>query len=72
LISIDLRSFFDEIPHNISLMLIHRNVADERLVTLIKRALKAGAIVEEVIEKSHQRIPIRLPALTNALQHSAQ
>jgi retron-type reverse transcriptase len=39
---IDLASFFDEIPHNLILKLIRRKISDERLVTLIARALKAG------------------------------
>jgi hypothetical protein len=41
-VSIDLARFFDEIPHNLILKLIRRKIADERLVTLIARALKAG------------------------------
>ena len=40
--SIDLASFFDEIPHNLILKLIRRKISDEKLVTLIVRALKAG------------------------------
>ena len=40
--SIDLASFFDEIPHQLIFKLIRRKIADERLVTLIARALKAG------------------------------
>jgi len=42
--SIDLASFFDEIPHNLILKLIRRKIADEGLVTLIARALKAGTV----------------------------
>jgi group II intron reverse transcriptase/maturase len=44
--SIDLDSFFDEIPHDLILKLIRRQIADERLVTLIARALTAGVIIE--------------------------
>jgi REP element-mobilizing transposase RayT len=36
--SIDLKSFFDEIPHELILTLIRRKIADERPVTLIARA----------------------------------
>ena len=42
--SIDLRSFFDEIPHDLIFKLIRRKIVDERLVTLIARALKAGVM----------------------------
>jgi group II intron reverse transcriptase/maturase len=45
-VSIDLARFFDEIPHNLILKLIRRKIADERLVTLIARALKAGTMVD--------------------------
>lgn len=44
--SIDLESFFDEIPHDLILKLIRRQIADERLVTLIARALTAGVMIE--------------------------
>jgi RNA-directed DNA polymerase len=54
---IDLKNFFDEIPHNLILKLIRRKIADERLVTLIARALKAGVIVEGKFEKTHKGCP---------------
>jgi RNA-directed DNA polymerase len=40
--SIDLKSFFDEIPFDLILKLVRRKIADEQLITLIARALKAG------------------------------
>lgn len=55
--SIDLRSFFDEIPHNLILKLIRGKIADERLLTLIARALKAGVIVEGIFEKTEKGCP---------------
>jgi len=55
--SIDLKSFFDEIPHGLILKLIRRKVADERLLTLIARALKAGVIVDGVLEKTEKGCP---------------
>jgi len=55
--SIDLKSFFDEIPHDLMLKLIRRKIADERLVTLIARALKAGVIVEGKFEKTEKGCP---------------
>lgn len=50
--SIDLRSFFDEIPHDLILKLIRRKISDEGLVTLIARALKAGVIEDGVFVKT--------------------
>ncbi len=55
--SIDLKSFFDEIPHNLILRLIRRKISDERLVTLIARALKAGVIVDGKLEKTDKGCP---------------
>jgi group II intron reverse transcriptase/maturase len=55
--SIDLRSFFDEIPHNLILKLIRRQIKDERFVTLIARALKAGVIVDGRLEKTEKGCP---------------
>ncbi len=55
--SIDLKAFFDEIPHNLILKLIRRKIADERLITLIARALKAGVIVDGIFEKTAKGCP---------------
>jgi RNA-directed DNA polymerase len=55
--SIDLASFFDEIPHELILKLIRRRISDERLVTLIARALKAGIIVDGKFEKTPKGCP---------------
>ena len=41
-VAIDLKAFFDEIPHGLILKLIRRKVADEQFVTMIARLLKAG------------------------------
>jgi RNA-directed DNA polymerase len=55
--SVDLKSYFDEIPHNLVFKLIRRRIADERLVTLIARALKAGVVVEGKLEKTTKGVP---------------
>jgi RNA-directed DNA polymerase len=56
-VSIDLESFFDEIPHGLILRLIRRKIRDERFVTLIARALKAGVIVDGQYEKTVKGCP---------------
>ena len=56
-VSIDLASFFDEIPHDLILKLIRRKIADERLVTLIARALKAGILIDGKYEKTTRGCP---------------
>ncbi len=55
--AIDLQGFFDEIPHDLILKLIRRKIRDERVVTLIARALKAGVMVEGVLEKTVKGCP---------------
>lgn len=56
-VAIDLESFFDEIPHGLILRLIRRKIQDERFVTLIARALKAGVIVEGQYEETVKGCP---------------
>ena len=55
--SVDLKSFFDEIPFNLMLKLIRRKIADEGLVTLVARALKAGVMVDGKLEKTEKGCP---------------
>jgi len=55
--AIDLKSFFDEIPHDLILKLIRRRIADERFVMLVSRALKAGVKVGEKYEKTTKGCP---------------
>ena len=55
--AVDLQSFFDEIPHGLILKLIRRKIRDERLVTLIARALKAGVVVDGNLEKTTKGCP---------------
>lgn len=45
-VEIDLRNFFDEIPHDLILKLIRQKIKDDRMITLIARAIKAGVIIE--------------------------
>ena len=56
-VAVDLKAFFDEIPHGLILRLIRRQVADERFVTLLARLLKAGVIVNGVFEKTTKGCP---------------
>jgi RNA-directed DNA polymerase len=55
--SIDLKGFFDEIPHDLILKLIRRKIADERIVTLVARAVKAGVVVKGVFKKTTKGCP---------------
>ena len=56
-VAVDLKAFFDEIPHGLILQLIRRKVANEQFVTLLARLLKAGVIVDGVYEKTTKGCP---------------
>ena len=56
-VAVDLKSFFDEIPHGLILQLIRRKVADEQFVTLLARLMKQGVIVEGMFEKTNNSCP---------------
>lgn len=56
-VAVDLKSFFDEIPHGLILKLIRRKVADEQFVTLLARLLKAGVMVAGRLEKTSKGCP---------------
>jgi RNA-directed DNA polymerase len=75
----NLQGFFDEIPHDLILKLIRRKIRDERVVTLIARALKAGVMVEGVLEKTVKGCPQGSPVspmlsniVLNELDHELQ
>ena len=55
--SIDLRGFFDEIPHRLILRLLRRKIRDEQLMTLVARALKAGTVVTGIFVKTTKGCP---------------
>ena len=56
-VAVDLQAFFDEIPHGLILKLIRRKVADEPLVTLLARQLKAGVIIKGELEPTPKGCP---------------
>jgi group II intron reverse transcriptase/maturase len=70
--AIDLQQFFDEIPHGLILKLIGRRISDERLLTLIARALNAGVIIDGVFTKIGRGCPQGSPLspmLSNIVLH---
>ncbi|MBN1850134.1 MAG: hypothetical protein JW932_16290 [Deltaproteobacteria bacterium] len=51
----DLKRFFDEIPHDLILKLIRKKTSDEQFVPLIAKALKVGLLVEGKYEKTTKK-----------------
>ncbi len=58
---IKLESFFDEVPHELILKLIRGKIADEQLLTLTSRALKARVTVKGRAEKREKGCPQGAP-----------
>ena len=56
-VAVDLKAFFDEIPHGLILKLIRRKIADEKFVTVLARLLKAGVMIDGVFEKTMKGCP---------------
>ena len=56
-VAIDLKAYFDEIPHGLILKLIRGKIADESFMTLLARVLKAGVIVDGEFEKTTKGSP---------------
>ena len=56
-VSIDLKSFFDEIPHDLILRLLKRKINDEGFITFVARALKSGVIEEGQFVKTTKGTP---------------
>ena len=61
-VSIDLKSFFDEIPHGLILKLLRRKIKDEQFITLIARHLKSGIMIDGVKVKTVKGCPQGAPA----------
>jgi RNA-directed DNA polymerase len=55
--SVDLKEFFDEIPHDLILRLLRRRIEDEEFITLVKRALKAGVKIDGEFQKTLKGCP---------------
>jgi group II intron reverse transcriptase/maturase len=56
-VALDLKAYFDTIPHGLILKLIRRKVADEQFMTLLARLLKAGVMVNGEYEKTTEGCP---------------
>ena len=55
--SIDIKSYFDTLNHNLLLEIVRRTVKDKELVGLIKKYLKAGVLENGVVIKTNKGTP---------------
>ena len=56
-VDIDLAKFFDTVNHDLLMNLLGRTIGDKRLLALIGRYLRAGALVGGHIEPSEEGSP---------------
>jgi RNA-directed DNA polymerase len=53
-VDMDLSKFFDRVQHDVLLARVSRRVRDKRLLKLIGRYLRAGVMVDGVVQASHE------------------
>lgn len=56
-VDIDLEKFFDRVNHDVLMSRLGRRVKDKRLLSLIRRYLKAGIMVEGVVQAREEGTP---------------
>lgn len=61
-VDMDLSKFFDRVQHDVLMARVSRKVRDPRLLTLIGRYLRAGIMVEGILQASEEGTPQGGPA----------
>jgi RNA-directed DNA polymerase len=56
-VDLDLEKFFDKVQHDVLMVRVARKVADKRVLALIGRYLRAGVMVDGVIQPTEQGTP---------------
>ena len=56
-IEVDLAKYFDEVNHDVLMVRVARKVRDKKVLALIGRYLRAGVLVEGVIEPTGKGVP---------------
>ena len=56
-VDMDLSKFFDRVQHDVLMSRVARKVRDKRLLKLISRYLRAGVMVEGVLQSSPEGTP---------------
>ena len=68
-IDLDLEKFFDEVNHHRLMWLLSTRIADERVLQLIHRYLRATHVAGRLNRTTHQRYATRQPAKSSFIQH---
>lgn len=56
-VDMDIRKFFDEVDHVILMNKVREKISDKRMIKLIKAYLKAGVMMEGIVEPSDKGTP---------------
>jgi RNA-directed DNA polymerase len=56
-VDLDLEKFFDRVPHDVLMVRVARKVADKRVLSLIGRYLRAGVLVDGVLQPTEVGTP---------------
>lgn len=69
-VEVDLRKFFDEVNHDVLMNRVAKKVRDKRLLRLIGQYLRAGVLVDKVVEPTSRGVPqggLLSPLLANII-----
>lgn len=72
IVDVDLKSYFDTIPHERLMALIRRRIGDKRILAIIRQWLKAGILEKGEIYKNESGTPqggVLSPLLSNIYLH---
>jgi RNA-directed DNA polymerase len=56
-VDLDLEKFFDKVQHDVLMARVSRKVADKRVLALIGRFLRAGVLVDGIVQPTEQGTP---------------
>ena len=56
-VDVDLEKFFDRVNHDVLMGLLQKRITDPRLLSLIRRYLKAGILADGVVTDRHEGTP---------------
>ena len=69
-VDMDLSKFFDRVQHDVLMARVARKVRDKRLLRLIGRYLRAGVMVEGLIQMTDEGTP-QMPPLSRRTEPSS-
>jgi len=56
-VDLDLEKYFDTVNHDLLIKMVRETIKDEAVITLIKKFLKSGVMVEGLVSQTEQGVP---------------